>query len=163
MAITFLTYRKFDEAVAEAERAVELEPGSADMLNWSGVVRCYAGPQELAIEQSRESIRLNPRDPQIYGRYQALTGAYFALGRYREALDAAGRVQRLRAEWIEAHTFIIASLAELDRLDEAQAALAAVRRLQPRYSVAYATRRHPYRDPEINSRLAAALRKAGVE
>ncbi len=49
------------------------------------------------------------------------------------------------------------------RIDEAKAALAAVRRLQPRYSVTYATRRHPYRDPEIADRLAAALRKAGLD
>ena len=158
-----MTYRQFDEAVAEVERAVELEPGSADMLNWSGVVRTYAGPQELAIAQSREAVRLNPRDPQIYGRYQAMAGAYFALGRYPEALAAAGRVARLLPEWIEAHTMMIASLAELDRLDEAQAALAAVHRLQPRYSVTYATRRHPYRDSEITDRLAAALRKSGLD
>ncbi len=45
----------------------------------------------------------------------------------------------------------------------AAAAVAEARKLSTRYSVNYAVKRHPYRDQEAPHRLAAALRKAGLE
>ncbi len=162
MGITLITQLRYDEAYAESERAVELEPGSAEILQWSAFILTYAGPHELAVERALRALRLNPRDPQIYSRYQALAASYYALGHYEEALTAASRVARLLPDWSEARTFVLASLGQLGHAEPAKATLDEVLRRWPHYTVGHATRRHPFRDQEVNDRLADGLRKAGV-
>ena len=162
MGITLITQFRYDEALAESERAVELEPGSAEILTWNGFVLAYTGPHELAVERLRHAVRLNPRDPGMYSRYQALSIASFALGRYEESLESASRVARQLPEWHEACTFVLASLGQLGRTEEAAPVLEETLLRWPHYTVQYAARRHPYRDMEARGRLAEGLRRAGV-
>jgi tetratricopeptide (TPR) repeat protein len=52
--------RQYDKAVAEAERAVALEPNSAENLFFLAAVLCYAGKPEEAIPLVERAERLNP-------------------------------------------------------------------------------------------------------
>ncbi|MEJ2119220.1 MAG: adenylate/guanylate cyclase domain-containing protein [Alphaproteobacteria bacterium] len=151
-----------DEAMAEIERAVESDPGSSEVLLMSGLVNAYIGSPELAIEHSRASLRLNPRDPMVYARYQNMGFAHFALGQYAEALDCTRRVKRVLPEWTEAWTLEIACLALLDQMDDARRAAGDARHFNPQINLAYVARRHPYRNPSVRARLIEALRNAGI-
>jgi adenylate cyclase len=151
-----------EEAKIEAERAVELDPGSALVLLLSGQVNAYAGAPTLAIEQCQASLRLNPRDPMVYARHQNMAAAHFALEQYQEALDCTRRVMRMLPEWAEARTFEIACLAMLGQTDEARQAAVEARCTHPHLDLAYVERRHPYHDPTVRERLIEALRSAGI-
>ena len=76
-----------DAAVALIDRALALNPSSADGWYWSGWLRVFAGRADLAIEHFQASMRLNPRD----GRGFHLAGigtAHFINGRFAEAAAA---------------------------------------------------------------------------
>jgi len=162
LAATLLGTGRTDEAKIEVDRAVEIDPESALVLLLGGQVNAYAGSPEEAIEQCRASLRLNPRDPMVYARYQNMAVAHFALADYGQALDCTRRVAHMLPEWLEARTFEIASLAMMDRDDEAREAAAAVCGAYPHLDLAYVERRHPYRDAAIRARLIDALRRAGI-
>lgn len=162
LAATLLGTGRPEEAKIEVDRAVEIDPGSALVLLLGGQVNAYAGSPKEAIEQCRASLRLNPRDPMVYARYQNMAVAYFALEDYGQALDCTRRVAHMLPEWSEARTFEIASLAMLDRDEEAREAAAAARKANPHLDLAYVERRHPYRDAAVRSRLVEALRRAGI-
>jgi len=151
-----------EEAKIEVDRAVEVDPNSALVMLFGGQVNAYAGSPIEAIEQCRASLRLNPRDPMAYARFQNMAVAYFALEDYGQALDYTRRVTHMLPEWSEARTFEIASLAMLDRDDEASEAAAAACAANPHLDLAYVARRHPYRDEAVRTRLIDALRRAGI-
>ncbi len=52
--------RRFDEAVAAAQRGVELEPFSAENNAMLGLVYFYAGRYEIAAEQFRRTVEIDP-------------------------------------------------------------------------------------------------------
>ena len=151
-----------EEAMAEIDRAVEIDPGSSEVLLMSGLINAYAGSPEQAIEHCRASLRLNPRDPMVYARYQNMAVAHFALEQYAEALDCTRRVMRMLPEWAEARTVEIACLAMLGQTVEARQAAGEARRANPHLDLAYVERRHPYRDPAARKRLVEALRSSGI-
>ena len=55
-----------DDALAAAERSVELGPGDADNLNYLSRVQMIAGRYDEAVENVDRAIALNPITPPIY-------------------------------------------------------------------------------------------------
>ena len=109
------------EARQLAERALEINPGSAGNLLGSGWTHAIDGDAELALTRLAESVRLDPRSPL---RFFAQTGqgvALFALQRFDEAADVLGAVAHAMPDYPPAQVFLAASLAHLGRLDEARA------------------------------------------
>lgn len=160
MGIILLASGSHEGAIAEAERAVELLPGQSNVLLLAAYPLVYGGLEEKGMAWARESLSLNPRDPQVYGRYQLIATGAFALGAYGEALAAAKKVISLQPDWVEGRTFAIASLVEMERLKEACAVFRDARAKNPNYSVDYAVRRHPFARAGVSERLAAALMAA---
>ena len=67
-----------DKALAEGEKAVALNPNSADSHMMFGKILTFAGRYEESIPELKTAIRLNPIPPNIYlyslGISYALTG-----------------------------------------------------------------------------------------
>ena len=82
--------------------------------------------------------------------------------RYDEAiatiLDVRDRVPRFMPARIQ----LARAYGELDRIAEAKAEIAAIRKLAPNYTMASAFRMFTYRDEENRARLRDGLRKAGL-
>jgi serine/threonine-protein kinase len=63
-AIHYLTATgRFDDAVQEMQRALELEPASLVMNTFMGVTLYYAGRYDEAIDQCRRTIEMDPNFP----------------------------------------------------------------------------------------------------
>ncbi len=58
--------RQHDEGVAEAEKAVALNPNSAMAHLMLGKTLSFAGRWEESIPQYKKAIRLNPIPPNMY-------------------------------------------------------------------------------------------------
>ena len=162
MAIALLSAGDHGAAIAEAERAVELQPGQSDILVLAAYPLVYGGAESRALVWAQESLELNPRDPQVYGRHQLIATAHFALEHYEDALESAMAVARLQPDWLEGRTFSIASLEKLGRHEEAREQYRLAQQKNPIYSVDYALRRHPFRSAEIAGRLRGALESAAT-
>ena len=115
----------FKQSEIEFERALKLNPNSADILSfyagWAGSFGEPSVATKYAVELAERAIRLNPNAPLwAVGTYRV---AYFEAGRYEDALYWHEHRPRGRND---KHDYIHSGmlLAELGRLDEAHAAVA---------------------------------------
>jgi adenylate cyclase len=120
--------RRPERGIAAFEEAIKLNPSFAAAHVLLGQMYLYAGRREEAIERAEKGIRLSPRDP----RLPALAGAHYQMRHYVEAVEAGRRSWSLNRNWPAGLRYVVAGLAELGRINEAQAPLAELRR-QPRH------------------------------
>jgi adenylate cyclase len=76
--------RQYDQAIAEGERAVALDPNNADSFFFQATVLNNAGRSEEALGPLAQAMRLNPHYPPVY--LEELGRAYCYIGRYAEAI-----------------------------------------------------------------------------
>jgi TolB-like protein/Flp pilus assembly protein TadD len=162
LGVVLLSIDRHDEAVSQVRRGSELAPGSYYPALSCGIVLAYCGEPREALTWLATAIRVSPRDPRLYGAYQAQCTSLFVLDQYEEVVRAAERVMRQLPTWTEAFTMQAAAFAELGNLDEARRAVESLLSLDVKYSVKRALKRHPYRNVADRNKLASALVKAGL-
>jgi adenylate cyclase len=154
---------KLEEAVAECERGLEINPNSSVLLGNLGDFLTFLGRTQEGIEACRLALRLDPRSPDARFWRMSIAIAHFLREDYEEALQQSLKVHRSRPIL---RTAIIwaASAAALGKSDEAQAAVEyciahqpdlRVGNLVPRFMVRFG------RDAD-HQRLLVLLRKAGL-
>jgi TolB-like protein/DNA-binding winged helix-turn-helix (wHTH) protein/Flp pilus assembly protein TadD len=114
---------RHDEAIAENERALALDPAllyAVAGLSWDYL---YRGEFEKSLEFSDKAIRLSPHDPSLEDWYRARMAANFGLKRYDLAIDWARRAIAIKADNLWAYLNLIAALALTGREVEAHQAL----------------------------------------
>ena len=153
--------RQHDQAIAEAERAIALDPNNAEGYVWLAHILKFVGRSEEAIQLVEKAMRLNPYYPFNY--LFELGVSYHLTGRYEEALVPLKKILALNPSFVFAHLNLAFCYAELGRLEEARAEAAAVLRLNPKYSLEVWRQITPFKDPTVSERLAGALRKAGLK
>lgn len=89
--------------------------------------------------------------------------AYWETGRFDASLDAARHLVAARPDYIVGQLYLALNAVSLGRPDEARAAIAEARRLQPDLSIAKIQRAFGTSRPEADARRNAALRQAGLE
>ena len=162
LASVLIGFRRYDEAIAAAERGYELAPGDFSANSPVGQTFAFAGRYEEALPYLERALRLSPRDPMIYWVFQSRSIALFGLQRYEAPIAAAQRVSRQLPEWVYAHAMRAAGLAALGRTDETRVALDEARRLDPALTVRRVIRRLPLRDEQALARLAEFLTEGGL-
>ncbi|HXG21463.1 MAG TPA: tetratricopeptide repeat protein [Methylomirabilota bacterium] len=78
--------RQYDQAIAEGERAIALDPNNALSSNRQGAVLTFAGRPAEAVPLMERAMRLNPHYPPFY--IGDLGWTYSLIGRYTEAVAA---------------------------------------------------------------------------
>jgi adenylate cyclase len=114
---------RHDEAIAENERALALDPAllyAVAGLSWDYI---YLGQFEKSLEYSDRAIRLSPRDPYLEDWYRARMAANFGLKHYDLAIEWARRAIAIKADNLWAYFNLIAALAWTGRQAEAQEAV----------------------------------------
>jgi adenylate cyclase len=160
LSAVYLVKRQHEKAVAEAERAVALNPNGALMYNTlAGVVGC-SGRWEESIIYGKKSIRLNPFPPLT--SFHWLGRAYFMTGQYDEAILTFKKLLDVNPNYLPAHAFLAASYSSLGRETEAAAAAKEVLRINPKFSLESYAKTLPYKNKADIERYVAALRKAGL-
>jgi adenylate cyclase len=151
-----------DVAATAIDRALALNPNSAQAWMVCGLVRCYCGQSDQAIEAYQQAMRLSPLDRLDRVLTTGIALAHLIAGRYEESADWAERTLRQAP----GHTISLLSkavaCAHLDRIEEARAAVSQALELQPWLTVAWfeaSATRYP---PETRARYVAGLRKAGL-
>ncbi len=162
-ALALLSYsdwaqRRFDQAVADAERAVAINPNSAaDYQALSDALINSVRPEEALIA-AQKTMRLDPVRPDFYAYGAGI--AYYQMGRYPEAITALKRTLTAYPNNLVAHLVMAASYVELGRDQDARAEAAEIERISPEYIVASWP---PVKDQAASKRFESALRKAGLK
>jgi Flp pilus assembly protein TadD len=89
--------------------------------------------------------------------------AFFALGRYEEAVEVCRATAALHPHHAGAWRLMTVSLGLLGRVEEAKAALAHTLTLQPDLSSAHVVKDTVFADPADRARFLEGLRRAGLK
>jgi adenylate cyclase len=150
-------------AASAIERALALNPNSAQAWMASGYVSCYRNLAGPAIGAFNRAIRLSPLDPFGWNFAAGIALAYMIERRYEEAIGWADRSLHEWASNTMALRIRVASCAHLGRLPEARQWLARLLEVDPGLTIAwleaYATQFLP---PETVAVYVEDLRKAGL-
>jgi adenylate cyclase len=166
LGFVYLWQKQHEQALAEMEQGVALNPNNADLNafdSYMGVaeVLSYWGRSEEAVEWAEKAVRLVP----LYAdRFLHTLGfVYYLAGRYEEAIASFKQFLTRYPNRLEAHLTLAAVYSELGREAEAGAEAAEVLRINPNFSLEVHKQRAPIKDPAAFERHLAALRKAGLK
>jgi adenylate cyclase len=160
-ALAWLT-RDYDTALAAMDRAVYLNPNSAQILLRSAFVRLWVSDTDRAIDEFSRSMRLSPVDPEIGYALGGLAYALLRKGDYEKGSEYAHRSAREMPRWVGAWIAVAVASVKTDRPKEAQEAIRRVLLLAPHYSISVARRWNMNRDQSNLEWFYDTLRKAGL-
>jgi TolB-like protein/predicted Zn-dependent protease len=160
LAYACLGKKQHDQAITAAERAIALDPNSADAYQTLGDILSFAGRPSEAVTLIEKAMRLNPRYATSY--LWSLGQAYRLVGRPEDAIAVLKRAVVRNPDHITAHLMLAVLFGELGRATEARAEVAEVVRINPRFSLAIAQARMPYKDPAALERVIQQLHQAGL-
>ena len=149
---------RFDEALAEADRAIELNPSDSSAIYKRGMALLYVGRIDEAIAAMEAARRFDPQ-PGINDAY-SVPIAYYIAKRYREGLAQVDALLARNPEHVSLTAIRAATLAQLGNLDEAQRAAQAVRRLNPMFQWQVVGQR--FANPAYSAALQEGMQKAGL-
>src|SRR6185436_4459682 len=81
----YVAYNQFDEAQAQIDRALEINPSDAEALAGRGNILVWLGKADAAIESLELAQRIDP-ELGAFDRF-ALSLAYYLKGRYQESIE----------------------------------------------------------------------------
>ena len=126
---------QFDGAVGELQQAVDLSPNFALGHYSLAFVHSQSGDPHVAIKAVDHSLLLSPYDPLLFGMLGSRAMAHVRLGQVDEAVTWSTKA----AMQPNAHVLILAIAALCHalagKIEEARAYAAAIRRVQPRFTV----------------------------
>lgn len=162
LAYTYLFRRRFDDALAEFELALTLNPNFAMAHAFYGVTLCYAGRWQDGDAAARRALQLSPRDP-LAAIYCGVAGYAQFIGRnYEDAMQMARESMRQRADFVGAHRVLTAAAGMSGDPALAASALEGLRRTQPGISLAWITQELPMLREEDRAHYLEGFRRAGM-
>jgi adenylate cyclase len=148
-------------ATEAAQRAIDLSPSFALGYLLLGMARLFAGRAAQAVEPLQRGLRLSPHDPHAFAWLQFLAFAHFLRDEHEEAARCAARAVSKRPESFSAQAVLACSLAQLGRREEAQEALAEMRRTLPDGRDGLADFLARFTSPADRERVLQGLGEAG--
>ena len=156
------------EGIAIIDRALALNPNSADALAVSGMLRAFAGDTEMAFRHLNEANRLSPPGGYIITKAFGFYLACFVDGDYAGVLDWTA--QSLRRHPTNAVTlrYRAAALGLLGRLDEARQTVDRLLVVSPGLTISRCRRhvevemQNPFKRPGVVDAYYEGLRRAGL-
>ncbi len=154
--------RRFGEAGALFDEALEMAPGDAQTLLWSGPGLAFMGDVERGRTALRRAMALAPDDPLRF-RYEHFLGlAEYMMGDFEAAARLGAASMRRNGRYTSNLRATAAALAAAGRVEEAREIAGRVLTLEPGYRVATAAAHLPFADAGLKHRFAEHLRAAGL-
>ena len=154
---------RVDEAVADGQHAVALDPNSASNYQALSDIYNWVGKPGAALAAAYKGMRLDPIHPESYALQ--IGSADNALWRYSDALKAlkaglAANETLSNNPWV--HVALIETYSELGRAQDARLETAEVMRVAPKFSLEAVKRRYASCDCQTDQHFYNNLRKAGL-
>ncbi|MBP1715098.1 MAG: putative adenylate cyclase [Deltaproteobacteria bacterium] len=161
--LTHLLRRQHEEAIAELERALVLDPNDPSIYQDMGLVLNLSGKPKEAIDFLNRGMRLDPHNP---ARYLIFLGvAQFCMGNLEEAANLIEKARRINPEMTGSSSYLAVIYGLLGRQKDARAALETYIKVwggptNPRLSAIMYP--FPFKDQAVADRFAEGMVKAGI-
>jgi adenylate cyclase len=149
---------QYDQAVTDANRAVAVDPNSAQAYHALSDALLNAVEPEEALRAAERAMRLDPVGKDLYSYCVGL--AYVEMGSYADAIPALKRNLAAYPDNLVSHLFVALAYVELGRDRDARAEAAEIMRISPQFVLASL---NPAKDVAWNKRVRDDLRKAGLK
>jgi len=159
-SVIMTTQRDFDGALALAEKALRFAHSNANAIAIAAITLYACGKPVEAIRQTELAMRHCPRYPPWY--LLMLARCRWMLGQAEEAVAAANAAIAADPAFSLPYVELAMVHAEAGRETDARKAVNGLLRIDPDFSAGAYMRGLPLRDPEVEARRRAALKKAGV-
>lgn len=117
--------------IAMIDRALAINPNSADALTYSGMARAYVGDANVALQHLARAEQLSPVDAQTYNKQTAAAWAVFGVGRYEECLTWTERALASKPDYAPPWRLRAACFGLLGHLEEGREAVLRLLALSP--------------------------------
>jgi len=154
------SYRRYEEAKNEGERAISLNPNGADACAHFACILTFSGMPDKAPFWLDKAFRLNPMPPVYYYSYLGMTNN--VLEQYEKALDAYTKGFKLNPNYLYNRVGLAETYSLLGDDEQAQTASEEVLKLHPAFSAKYHIRAMQYKNQADEERFISALCKAGL-
>jgi tetratricopeptide (TPR) repeat protein len=157
-----MLFRRYPEAVDLIELAHVLDPRASHILTWGSLFLSYNQEFVMGMAYAHRSIACSPRDPMAVT--QGFAGALAAVHaqEFEAALRFCERVLERAPRMPNVLRIKAAACQRLGRQDEARAAIAAVRALDPNETIEVVAQVNPLREWDGFQLFLDALRAAGL-
>jgi len=158
-----LARKSYDDALAELETAVELNPGLAVSYCGLGDSLAYQGRISEAIPHFQKAIDLSPHDPLRWAFYSYRALAHIFAREFELANEWAQRATRVPNAHYWAFAHRVSALGQLEKPQERATAVNDLRQRKADFSCSFARRRLFYlNDPDQLELYLAGLQRAGI-
>lgn len=154
--------RRFGQAVALFDRAIDTMPNDAETLLWCTPVFAYLGEGEKALTLAKRALALSPDDPLEFRYLHFLSIAYYACGENDAAAEMGLRSRAINPRYSSNLRITIAALVRLGRLGEAQVLSQEVRENDPAFKISRDIECRTFRDDARRYEFYDLLRAAGL-
>ncbi len=116
--LSLRSQRRYEEAIAAFQKAIELSPNSADGYSMVSLTYVFVGKSEKAVEAIDEAMLRNPDHPFFYLYTRGM--ALFHLERFEEAVEALKAALVKNPDFVPARLGLASAYAHLGRIDDAK-------------------------------------------
>jgi TolB-like protein/Tfp pilus assembly protein PilF len=149
-------------AISRLRDAIELDPNAIAAYRLYGQALAMENQPDDAIEQFELAMRLSPRDPERWMMLTAVGLCHFVAERYDDMLLSAERALEMQPEMPFPYGTVAVARAYSGDVEGARAAVRRMLELEPGTSLRGLSAIVAAIHPEIVSRYAAGLERAGV-
>jgi TolB-like protein/Flp pilus assembly protein TadD len=162
--VALMFNRDYGKAIAEAERAVALEPNSAEAYFSLGSYLFWAGRFEEGIAHLRKALSFTPIEPARY--LNLLAHCYAAVGQLEEAISIYRKIIQFQPNHRNAHLGLVCAYVLSGREEEARNQTKEILRIDPKFTIQeyVDTAGLLYKDQDFAEKFRyEPLRKAGLK
>jgi tetratricopeptide (TPR) repeat protein len=157
-----LIARRADEAIAEFQAAIDMDPNFAWGRVWLASALAFSGKGRDALDELAIAHRMSPKDPFGPGFRSVEAMAHFVLGDYDTSADGNRLAVSQSPGLTSAYRTMTAALGLAGRLDEAREALEKTLQMQPALSSRWVEESHPLARATDRALYIEGLRLAGL-
>ena len=159
----YFSTRRLDNALAEFELALQLNPNFSLAQGYYALALSYSGRWQDAYAATQRAIRQSPRDPSSAIYYGVAAYAQFVGKNYCEAIALAREATRQRGDLTGAYRVLTVAAGMDGQIDVAKAALKELRRTQPNISLTWIATQLPWKLDADREHYLEGFRRAGLQ
>src|ERR1700760_4359785 len=155
--------RRLDDALAEFELALRLNPNFSIAQGYYALALAYAACWRDSYDAAQRAIRLSPRDPSLAIYHGIAAYAQFIGRNYEEAIERSREAIRHRGDLTGAYRVLTVAAGMAGETEIATAALQELRRAQPNISLAWIANQLPWKLDADREHYLEGFRRAGLD